>query len=295
MADSIPLIFNPRSRDGAGEAIARDALAALASRGVRADPIATEGPGGAAPLAERLAREGHATILAIGGDGTHSEAADGVLRSGAGAALGFLPSGTANDFLHDFGVDSLDEAAARVATMKPRAIDAAVARWPGGERHFINVFGIGFAAKVCDLANRRLKWMGARAYTAAVFPELLRLKSPLTRLTLDGEVVERPLALVTACNTAHTGGRMRMAPMASAEDGLLEVVALEDVSRSRLLRLFTLLFKGEHIGQRNVLHWRAREVTMEPATPSPLLGDGELYGATPVTVRVLPGALRVLL
>ncbi len=195
--------------------------------------------------------------------------------------------------MRDFGLESLERAVDAVARGKTRDVDAALASDASGDRHFINVFGTGFVAKACDFANRRLKWMGNASYTASIFPELVRLRAPATRLVLDGEVIERKFALISVCNTIHTGGAMRIAPMALTDDGLLDVIALEEVSRRRLLHLFTKIFKGDHIGEKNVFVAQAKELSIEPASPSPLLADGEIYGKTPVRVRVLPKALTI--
>lgn len=292
--EPVPLIYNPRAGGGKGTSRMRTAEQALAARGVVVDPKPTEGPGGARPIAERLAAQGARRILVAGGDGTISEAADGVLASGAAVELGFLPGGTGNSFLHHFGVRTLDEAVARIAAGKVRAVDAALARWDGGERHFVNVFGVGFAAKVCDYANRRLKWVGAQAYNVAVMPELARLRSPMTRLTLDDREIEEPIALVLVCNTAYTGTAMHAAPGADASDGLLDVVALRKVGRIRLLKLFSMLFEGRHIGEPDILFERAARVRVDIDSPSPLLGDGEVYGSTPCDVHTLRGVLKVL-
>ncbi|MFA5861169.1 MAG: sphingosine kinase, partial [Candidatus Thermoplasmatota archaeon] len=168
-------------------------------------------------------------------------------------------------------------------------------RWAQGERFFIGVFGIGFMAKCADLANRRFKRFGAKGYTLAVFPELAHLRAPMTRLVMDDRVVEEPLVLVAVCNTRHMGGAMEVAPMALPDDGVLEVVALRAVGRVGLLRLFPKIFSGAHVGHERVLLGRAKHVRIEPREPSPLLGDGEIYGSTPVDVDVVPQALRVLL
>jgi YegS/Rv2252/BmrU family lipid kinase len=267
----------------------------LRERGVAARPVPTIAPGDATRLAEELARHGAGRVLVAGGDGTCSEVADGILRSGAPVEMGPLPGGTGNDFLLSMGVRSLEDAVARVAEGRPRLLDVGVARWEAGQsRHFIGVFGVGFMAKVCDLANRRFKWAGSRSYSVAVFPELARLASPPTHLVLDGRDESGPYALVAVCNASRMGGGMKVAPEASAEDGAFDVIALRKVSRARLLRLFPMIFEGRHVGQPDVLVTRARRVEIAPADASPLLGDGEVYGRTPVRVELLPRALRVL-
>lgn len=291
----IPLIYNPRSGGGKGERRMEAARELLRDQGVATRAVPTLAPGDATRLAEDLALAGERRILVVGGDGSCSEVADGILRSGMDVALGPMPGGTGNDFLLAMGVTGLEDAARRIAADAPRRLDAGLARWDENQaRHFVGVFGVGFMAKVCDLANRRFKWAGAKSYTLAVFPEMLRLESPATRLTLDGRELEAEYALVAVCNVERMGGGMKIAPMAKPDDGRFEVIALRKVGRARLLQLFPKIFDGSHVDEPDVLVDSAREVRIEPAEPSPLLGDGEVYGRTPVTVSLLPRAISVL-
>ncbi|MGB0653094.1 MAG: diacylglycerol/lipid kinase family protein [Thermoplasmatota archaeon] len=302
-AVEVPLVYNPASGSGRGEARALEAIHLFARHQWHLDPRPTQGPGDAIRLTQQLADEGHRTILVMGGDGTLSEAADGLLRSDGRkkVRLGFLPGGTGNDFLRDFAMDPLGVAVERVvACKKPRPIDAALVEWTDEagnprERHFINVFGTGLAAHATDFANRRLKWMGRFAYTAAVLPELGRLNSAPTRLVVDGKTIEEPMALVLACNNVYTGGDMKIAPMARPDDGWLDVVALRTASRRRVIALLRRVFSGTHMDEPEVAHWRAKEIEIDPEVPSPLLGDGEIYGGTPCRIHVVPGALQLLL
>ena len=153
---------------------------------------------------------------------------------------------------------------------------------------------MGFATRVAALADRRFKWLGSRGYTAAVFPELVRLRAPRTVVQLDDRTLDEPLVLAFVCNARYLGGGMDAAPMAQPDDGQLELVALRAVGRVELLRIFPKIFKGAHVGHPRVLVERARRVRIEPATREPLLGDGEVFGETPAEIEAMPGALRVL-
>ncbi len=293
----IPLVYNPASGHGEGTKRMETARSLFRRHDIEVDPVPTTAPGAASELTASLARD-HDTIYVVGGDGTLSEAADGVLSAGLqdDVALGFLPGGTGNDFLRDFTMEPIAVAADRIAQGNERRIDAAHVTWPGGSRHSINVFGTGFVADVCDFANRRLKWMGQASYTAAVYPVLAALRSPETRITIDDEeTIEGRFPMVAVCNSVHTGGDMIIAPMAQQDDGLLDFICLKQIGRIGLIRLFPKIFDGTHIEDDRVLHRKVRKVQIEPSRQGPLLGDGEVYGSTPVTIEVMPGALRLLL
>lgn len=294
VADVAPLIFNPESGGGRGRLLAHETTRLLDAEGVSVDPVATEGAGGARRLARRLAAGGAARILVLGGDGTASEAADGILASGRRAALGILPAGTGNDFLLHFGVEDLERAVGRIAAGARRTIDAVRIEHAGGVTHSINVFGVGFVADVCQLANRRLKRLGQKAYTVAAVAHLARLRANPTTVIHDGGTERAPFHLVAACTTRFTGGRMEIAPGARADDGFMDVVALRNVGRVRLVGLLRKVFDGAHMDDDAVWHVRSRRLRLELKRPSSLMVDGEVYGTTPVTLTTVPGALDVL-
>lgn len=294
MTDAVPLIFNPESGGGKGRLLAHETTRLLDAEGLPVDPIATEGAGGARQMARRLAEEGAGRILVLGGDGTASEAADGILASGERCALGILPAGTGNDFLLHFGVADLETAVGRVAAGARRTIDVVRIEHPDGVTHSINVFGVGFVADVCQLANRRLKRLGAKAYTVAAVAKLARLRPNSTTIIHDTGTERGPFHLVAACNTRYTGGRMEFAPDAKPDDGFMDVVALRDIGRIGFIGLLRKVFDGAHMDDDAVWHVRTRRLRLELGRRSPLMVDGEVYGTTPVTLTTLPGALDVL-
>lgn len=292
----VPLIHNPVSGSARGGVLLRKVQALLALKGVQTEPFATERAGHAADLARQLAKE-HDRLLVLGGDGTLSEAANGILSLPAGRrpALGFLPGGTGNDFLRDFGILTIEDAARAIGAGRTVAVDAVDVRWNGGRHFSINMLGVGLAAKAGARFGRNFRWMGKKGYDVASAIEVATMKSCPTRLVLDGRVIEGDFPLVMACNSVHTGGAMPMAPDAKPTDGRLDVLYIQDIGRLEVLNLLaTKLRKGLHVKSPKVHIERAAHVRVEPATPSPLLVDGEILGTTPVEFQVLPGALKLL-
>lgn len=291
----VPLVHNPASGGGRGRVRFRKAEAVLAVAGFDLDPIETTHPGHATQLGRELAEAGHKRILGFGGDGTLSELAGGVLASGRDVELGFIPSGTGNDFLRHFGICSVDEAIRRIRHGKAQRLDAVRVRMPDEERWSINIVGVGFAPLAVVAANRRYKWAGPQAYNLGVIDRIVRLRPTPTRLTMDGDTLTGAFPLVLASNTTFTGGGMKMAPEADATDGEVDVMWVDPISRLELMRLLGGIRRATHVHHPKVHFRRARCVRIEPETPSPLLGDGEVYGGTPVDLEVVPGALRLVL
>ncbi|HJQ93858.1 MAG TPA: diacylglycerol kinase family protein, partial [Candidatus Thermoplasmatota archaeon] len=275
----------------------REAERLLAAQGVAVEPVATQRAGHATELARDLAREGRKTVLVLGGDGTLSEAANGILGLPAAKrpTLGFLPGGTGNDFLRDFAIKDLGAAARLIAAGKTVAVDAVDVRWPGGSHFSINLVGSGLAAKAGARFGKSFRWVGPKGYDIAAAIEIATMKACPTRLVLDGKDFSGDLPLVIAMNSVHTGGAMRMAPDAKPTDGLLDVVTVQDIGKLEIMNLLaTKVRKGLHVDDPHVTIRRAAKVHIGPEDPSPLLLDGEIIGNTPVDLTVLPGAFRLL-
>lgn len=292
----VPLIHNPVSGSARGGVLLRKVVALLALKDVHVAPVATERAGHAAGLARDLGAS-HPTVLVLGGDGTLSEAANGVLSLPAGQrpTLGFLPGGTGNDFLRDFGIRTIEDAARAIGAGKTTAVDAVRVTWPGGEHWSINVLGCGLAAKAGARFGRSFRWLGKKGYDVAAALEILSMKACPTRLVLDGQAADGDYPLVMACNSVHTGGAMPMAPDAKPTDGLLDVLTVQGLGRRAILDLLaTKLRKGRHIDGKHVTVRRAARVEVAPQDPSPLLVDGEIIGHTPAEFTVVPGAFRLL-
>lgn len=296
---STPLIYNPASGGGRGQARLEKTVALFEKKGAKVAPMPTEGPGHAGIIADELCRDGHDQIYILGGDGTLSEACNGILGNGHKPTLGMIPGGTGNSFLDEFGLHELQHGVKRALTGKPRSIDAGSLRFDlDGEvidKHWINIIGTGFAPLAAEAANRHYKWAKDRAYDLGVIHRLIKLRHIPWKLRLDGENHDDKYSLVMVCNSIHTGKGMKMAPDAKPDDGLLDVVVAKPMSRLALLGMLTKVQSGKHIEHPAVEVFKAKKIHIEPEQPSPLLVDGEVFGKTPLELEVKPGALSVLL
>lgn len=296
----VPIIHNPAAGGGRGTARFHEAQKILRGHGIQADPVATEYPRHATELAEELAREGYGHILVLGGDGTLSEAANGILKlpKAKRPICGFIPAGTGNDILRDFGVLTRDEAIKRIAKGVQRPMDAFRVRYDDDsgrkEAWSINLVGTGFAPQSVAITNRRYKWARSQAYNLGIVHNLLALKPQPTRVTIDGKEQSGDYPMTMVCNTIHTGSAMQMAPMARIDDGLADVMTVSHVTRMELLSLLGKVRSGGHVSHPAVQFQTAKRIDIEPATPGALLVDGEVFGSTPVRIDVMPAALQVM-
>jgi YegS/Rv2252/BmrU family lipid kinase len=308
---TLPLVIvNPASAGGAtGRAWPRVASEMRSHFGAFAVAF-TERGGGAADIAEREARGGRGFIIACGGDGTISEVANGILRAGAGAELGVLPSGTGGDFRRTLGVPARAADAARhLREGGTRPVDAgrvtfANVRGEEESRFFVNVASFGMGGDVIRRVKSReglpagAAWLlgGKAAFAAAALRAALTFEKPAVRVSLDGGPQSRmTVANFCVANARYFGGGMKIAPDALVDDGLFDVVAVGDVSALKVLANSYRLYLGTHLGMSEVNHARARRVSARAATGEEvkLEVDGELVGRLPAEFEVLPQALRV--
>jgi diacylglycerol kinase (ATP) len=157
----------------------------------------------------------------------------------------------------------------------------------------VTVLAAGFDAVVNERANR-MRWpRGQMRYNLATVAELRTFEPLHYVLELDGEQRQVEAMLVAVGNTPSYGGGLRIAEGAEPDDGLLDVVVIHPMSKLELVRTYPGLFRGTHVHHPQFARHRVRRVTV--ACPG-IVGyaDGERYGALPLTIECVPGALEVL-
>jgi YegS/Rv2252/BmrU family lipid kinase len=265
---------------------------------VAVEQVTTTGPGDAI----RLAREGYARgvrrFVAVGGDGTAYEIANGLLphalEGSERACLGFLPLGTGNSFLRDFSARGTEHAIEALCEGRARACDVVRLEHDDGELYFLNLLSIGFVADVATLANRRFKRLGRGGYAVAVVLETLSLAPGALRMRVDGGPCwEQAATFVSFCNSRYTGGSMMMAPFADTADGKLDIVVAGSMSRLGLLGAFPRIFSGTHVYLPAISCSQAAEVELDISAAIDLMIDGEVERHRPKRLRVLPAAIDV--
>lgn len=258
----------------------------------------TQAPGDAGRAAAAAADDGFDLVVAAGGDGTVTEVVDGLVAGGGRARLGLLPLGTGNDLARTLAVP-LDVEAALAALLKgdERAIDLIRAEVDGAPAvHAVNVAAGGFSGRVDEemTAEAKGRW-GVLAYVfgaAKVLPDLTGYKTRLTWDDGNDEIVDA-FNVVVANGRSCAGGKM-VAPFANPEDGLLDVVVVRSGSLLDIAGVAARLALGNYLDSDVVSLRRARSVRVASEPPMLFNVDGELQPEGPITFRVLPGALRVL-
>jgi diacylglycerol kinase (ATP) len=262
--------------------------------------VATEKPGDTEAAARQWT---DGLLIVIGGDGTVNEAINGLGKAGFpdGVTLAILPTGTGNDLAATLAVpEDPDEAEDAIRRNRVRTLDAARATSEGvGEMFFINAATGGFGAETADVADEDMKsrW-GKLAYARASLEAARDFDAPEVKFTLDGREEHRMKAMnVAVGNCRYVGGGWPAAPRANPEDGLLDLVVVEDAGLAEILSLAPsmLASSSDYLDNEGVFHARAKKIHVE-TSPGGLSfnADGELVGDEPVKFEVIPGALRVV-
>ena len=295
MSKHIAVLSNPCAGKGRGRSAAETAIAELHARGAQVRSYAGASTDETVALAKRALEENPELLVVVGGDGTLSAILDPLLlRSEIPIAL--VSAGTGNDFARALGIPRDDPAAAAevALTGEVRLIDIGEVRSGSGTTHFLTVAALGFDARVSDRTNR-LRWPhGVLRYYLALAIELLRLHPVTFTTTVNNEsTASWPGTLVAIGNTASYGGGMPICTGADPSDGLLDVVHVAPLSRMRLLRLFPMLLRGEHLTRTEVTHCRVHQIRV--AAPGlTVYADGELAGADDCTFIAQAAQLRVM-
>ena len=140
----------------------------------------------------------------------------------------------------------------------------------------------------------RVRWLGGQRYNIAAIIEVLKYKQRLAKVIIEGNTIVGDFGFVLGCNTIHTGKGMKMAPLAQLDDGMIDLIIARKASSIKLLRVFPKLFSGKHIADPVVDYRQVREFSVIPQEDCVLNIDGEILGNTPIHVKMIQNAVRVL-
>ncbi len=286
------LILNPAAGQSYRLAELDETIGYLVRQGWEVSLAETHHPNEASDLARQAAAAGLDLVIALGGDGTVNEVVNGL--AGTPTALGVIPMGSGNGWAHEQGLPIEPEEAARVLVQgQVRSADLGLA----GERYFLLMASIGFDAAVNQALSREAKQaLWPLGYIVKGITEAIDFASEEAEIVIDGRPVVSEIVLAVVSNTRLYGGVVQLAPHASIDDGLLDVCIVSGKGGLPLISavaLISLLQRPELIPGVDMR--RAREVTISSRTPLFVQVDGDAAGTTPMTFRVVPRALRVLL
>jgi lipid kinase YegS len=285
---TIALVIHGSRADDPG---LREAVQAVRALGVRVLPRVTFETGDAATFARQAAESGVWAVVAVGGDGTVNEVLNGL--AGHDVPLGIVPLGTANDFARQVGIpEDAQHALDLILRGEPVRLDSAELNG----RRFLNVSAGGIGAEATAETGAAAKAaLGPFAYALTGLKKLIELETRPMRFRMpDGERAHDVL-LFAVGNARASGGGMPVTPLASPNDGLLDVCVVERMGRADVARLALKVRRGEHLGEEGVSYYRVPWVDVLAEEPVEVNVDGEPLRAETLHYRARPGDLRIFL
>jgi YegS/Rv2252/BmrU family lipid kinase len=301
------LVVNPNAGGGRAGRVFPELRPIVERRLGPCDVAMTTRRGDAIDRARGAALEGRALVVAVGGDGTVHEVANGVLAAANEATtVGVIGQGSGGDLRRSLGLEHrLDKYLDAIASGRERRIDVGRATFADGgrtvSRVFVNVLSAGLGGLVDRYVEETRRAPPVLKYALASARALAASEAvPLVcKVRLAGKTEERRIDAwsIAVANGGSFGSGMRVAPMAALDDGRLEVVALTSRTRLGVASLGPMIYAGRHIGRDDVVHFAcdAIEIALAPgARPRDVLldVDGEPLGALPVRIEIAPRALR---
>jgi lipid kinase YegS len=273
----------------------REAVYQLREQGHQLEVRVTWEGGDIERLVQEAGAEGVTRLIAGGGDGTINEVVDALLKQKLShIELAVLPLGTANDFATACDIPTLSpyDALHLALTGQATFIDAASAN----ERHFINIATAGFGAQVTANTPVALKnFLGGGAYTLAGLVQAINFQPFSGKVLYDGKEVDSHVVVGAVCNGRMAGGGQPLSPNAMLNDGVLDVVSLEEFAPGDIATVVDELlqqpeFSGEFVKRNQVktLEWISDSVM-------PVNLDGEPLTSKYIKFSVLPNAIKLVL
>ncbi len=281
----------------------REELAALMQQAdsVAEQSFTTEAAGDAEEIARRITQTNSAdVIIAVGGDGTLNEIANGIVgvaegHGGSRPALCIVASGTSNILATELGLSqlSLTEQIGLLEVNKRRSIDLGFA----GGRAFLLMAGFGFDAAIVQNVALPLKdIVGQHAYLLSALTTLANYRHSSITLEIDGDAITSDAYMALIANvSSYANSSMKLAPFAAVDDGWLDICVFEKAAVAKLgfVTQFFMMLAHRHLDDPKVRYFRGKKITVSAAPPVFAQLDGDSWGETPLTIELRPKALQI--
>ncbi len=295
------LAYNPAAGRYPSRLLAERAANVLRQSGWQVTLESTQSGEHITQLAHQAAAKGLEAFFVAGGDGSLNYAMAGLLNSET--ALGVLPSGTANVWAQELGLPglswtrwmALEESARRLARAEIHRVDVGLCN----QYPFLLWAGVGLDAFVVHRIEPRNRWekhLAVLQYAATVvwhasYWHGMNLKAEADGRTLQGHFL---LALVSNVHL-YAGGLATLSPEARLDDGMMDLWLFEGESLADTVQLAIDLLAGRHVQSSRVHHLAFKHLLLESDSRAYVQLDGEPFEvSSPITISVLPKALRVL-
>lgn len=290
------LIANPKGGLGGNLRTAEQVAETLGAQGINVRVHITRYKGHACEIVRQIDYQPGVIVCALGGDGTMHEVINGNMeRSESGRfPLGLFPGGTGNALLSDLDLLNPKQVCDRILKNRSRRIDLFRVQTNRHTFFASNIVGWGLFAEGNRLAES-LRAFGRLRYDLAGLIGILMHRTYAGTLSFDDQSIKSCFHLIAASNTCHTGKGMLLSPQAKLDDGKLDLLFVQPVTRRQLLGMFARLKKGTHVGDPSVSYVQTSGFEIQSDRSMAINIDGEQMESSSVRVEVLTGALELVI
>lgn len=230
-------------------------------------------------------------VIIAGGDGTINHVINHMLNNNIELPISIFPAGTANDFAYYFDLPHKLEDMVKIATEDSYTF-ADVGKV--NQKYFVNVAAIGFIVDVSQKTDPVIKnTLGILSYYLKGIGELPNLKPIPVKITSKEYTAEEKIYFMLVMNGRSAGGFKRIAPLASINDGLLDVVIFKEMPVIELAPLLMSILTGQHRENKNVIYFSTQSLKIESDQVVGTDIDGEKGEDLPLDIQVIPRRLLV--
>jgi diacylglycerol kinase (ATP) len=292
----VKLIFNPDAGNASEAANALKLVNGyLKKNGLKASVARAKPKAKATPLARQAIKDGYEIVIAMGGDGTVEAVMRGMV--GSKVRLGIIPAGIENNIAKSLGIpiNNMEEACALIASRKTRKVDVNQVKTGKGKNFaFFEMAGIGLTAAMYPVVTGSVaeKPSGLQEDVSA---PIQKETKPKVILTLDdNNKIELDSMFVMVSNTPVFGKKFLVTTADSAQNSLLDISVFQDFSKAELLEYYAKTTDRGYSGNGKVVRYQARKLKVRSLPRLKVTADGIEQGRGTVTIKVRPGALRVI-
>ena len=282
-------IYNPTAGKGKAQRFREAIEAKLEAQGVAYTFWETRAVRDAVRIARELTQKGETDIIAMGGDGTINEVLNG-LEDPSKVNLGLIPCGSGNDFAAAIGLPNTPEGSLDIIlNEQPKYTDYMDCSGVRG----LNVIGAGIDVEVLKRCYKAKVLKGSLNYFVSMLISVMKFRFYHFNAKMNGKSADHTGLIVCACNGRRFGGGISICPDAVFDDGLLDVVMVENVTRIMIPGALVRLIMGKLLKWKNTVHERAPRLEVQFMPAATIQIDGELYDDLPFDVKVVHNSLKM--
>lgn len=231
----------------------------------------------------------HDMVIAVGGDGTINEVASGI--AGSDTLFGIIPFGSGNGLSRFLSIPlDIVQAVQNINQCRVERIDAGKLNG----KYFFNMAGMGFDAHISEVFSHH-KERGFMSYVRSAFSEVMNFKPETYLIDIDGQQIERPAFMLSIANSSQYGNNAHISPMASVQDGMLDVCIVKPFPVWKFLWMASIMFTKTANKSSSVEIYRGKHISIKRKGEGPIHLDGEpqIAGAE-LKIEVISGALNII-